>query len=102
MITIEFDVLKLQGYVTDLESRLTDRTKLFSDFIAPLVAGEIAEIFETEGRGEWPPLHPAYAAEKEITHLGKTLLRRDDNYIQAATSTSHPGNIAHFGPSEMI
>lgn len=81
MITIAFDVLKLQGYVTDLESRLTDRTQLFSDFIAPLVAGEIAEIFETEGRGEWAPLHSAYAAEKEITHPGKTVLRRDDNYI---------------------
>ena len=47
-------------------------------------------------------LHPAYAAEKAITHPGKTILRRDDNYIQAATSTAHPGNISHFGPSEMI
>ena len=103
MIHIEFsDLLKLQAYVTETESQLTDRTRLFSDFIAPLVAGEIAEVFETEGRGEWPPLHPVYAAEKEITHPGKTILRRDDNYIQAATSTSHPGNIAHFGPSEMV
>jgi hypothetical protein len=73
MIDIRIDGLsRLQAYVTELESRLTDRTRLFSDFIAPLVAGEIAEIFE------------------------------DDNDIQAATSTSHPGNIAHFGPSEMI
>ena len=103
MIQIEFDgYLKLQAYVTDLEHRLTDRTRLFSDFIAPLVAGEIAEVFETEGRGEWPPLHPVYAAEKEITHPGKTILRREDNYIQAATSTSHPGNIARFSSSEMV
>ena len=43
-----------------------------------------------------------YAAAKAITHPGKTILRRDDNYIQAATSTAHPGNIAHFGPSEMV
>ena len=103
MIEVRIDGLsRLQAYVTELESRLTDRTRLFSDFIAPLVAGEIAEVFETEGRGEWPPLHPVYAAEKEITHPGTTILRRDDNYIQAATSTAHPGNIAHFGPSEMI
>ena len=103
MIQIEFDgFLKLQAYVTDLESRLKDRTRLFSDFLAPLVAGETAEVFETEGRGEWPPLDPEYEAEKAITHPGKTILRRDDNYIQAATSTSHPGNIARFGPSEMI
>lgn len=103
MIHIDFnDLLKLQAYLTDLEYRLTDRTRLFSDFIAPLVAGEIAEVFETEGRGEWPPLQPEYEAEKEITYPGKTILRRDDNYIQAATSTSHPGNIARFSSSEMI
>ena len=102
MITIEFDVLKLQAYVTDLEHRFTDRTRLFSDFIVPLVAGEIAEVFETEGRGEWPPLHPVYAAEKEITHPGKTILRRDDNYIQAATSTSHLGNIVQFTHRDMV
>ena len=102
MITIEFDITRLHAYLNEVENRLTDRTRLFSDFIAPLVAGEIAEVFETEGRGEWPPLSPEYEAEKAITHPGKTILRRDDNYIQAATSTSHPGNIAHFGPSEMI
>jgi len=103
MIEVRIDGLsKLQAYVTELESRLTDRTRLFSDFIAPLVAGEIAEVFETEGRGEWPPLSPEYEAAKAITHPGKTILRRDDNYIQAATSTAHPGNIARFGPSEMI
>ena len=103
MIEVRIDGLsRLQAYVTELESRLTDRTRLFSDFIAPLVVGEIAEVFETEGRGEWPPLHPIYAAEKEITHPGKTILRRDDNYIQAATSTSHPGNIARFSSSEMV
>ena len=103
MIHIDFsDLLRLQAYVTDLEHRLTDRTRLFSDFIAPLVAGEIAEVFETEGRGEWAPLHPIYAAEKEITHPGKTILRRDDNYIQAATSTSHPGNIARFTHTDMV
>ena len=91
MITIEFDTLKLQAYLSEVESKITDYTRLWSDFIAPLVVSEIAEVFETEGRGEWPPLHPVYAAEKEITHPGKTILRRDDNYIQAATSTSHPG-----------
>ena len=102
MIQIEIDLLRLQGYLNELESKLTDYTRLWSDFITPLVIGEIAEVFETEGRGEWPPLHPVYAAEKEITHPGKTILRRDDNYIQAATSTSHPGNIARFSPSEMV
>ena len=102
MIQIEFDTQRLHAYLSEVENRLTDYTRLWSDFIAPLVAGEIAEVFETEGRGEWPPLHPVYAAEKEITHPGKSILRRDDNYIQAATSTLHPGNIARFSSSEMV
>jgi len=102
MIQIEFDTQRLHAYLSEVENRLTDYTRLWSDFIAPLVAGEIAEVFETEGRGEWQPLHPVYAAEKEITHPGKSILRRDDNYIQAATSTSHPGNIARFSSSEMV
>ncbi|MDE0398887.1 MAG: hypothetical protein OXL96_13915 [Candidatus Poribacteria bacterium] len=102
MISIEYDVNRLHAYLNQVEDRLTDYTRLWKDFIAPLVIGEIAEVFETEGRGEWPPLHPLYAAEKEITHPGKTILRRDDNYIQAATSTSHPGNIARFGSREMV
>ena len=98
MIEVRIDGLsRLQAYVTELEYQLTDRTRLFSDFIAPLVAGEIAEVFETEGRGEWLPLNPEYEAAKAITHPGKTILRSD-----AATSTSHPGNIARFGSSEMI
>ena len=102
MIQIEMDLLKLQGFLNTLERQITDYTQLWSDFIAPLVIGEIAEVFETEGRGEWPPLHPQYAAAKEITHPGKTILRREDNYIQAATSTSHPGNISRFSPTEMV
>ena len=71
MITIEIDHLRLQGYLNDLETQLTDYTRLWSDFIAPLIAGEIAEVFETEGRGEWPPLSPEYEAEKAITHPGE-------------------------------
>ena len=102
MLSMEFDIQRIYAYITEVESKITDYTNLWRDFIAPLVIGEIAEVFETEGRGEWPPLDPRYAAEKEITHPGKTILRREDNYIQAATSTSHPGNIARFSPTEMI
>ena len=36
MIIIEFDLLRLQGFVNDTENKLTDRTRLFSDCIAPL------------------------------------------------------------------
>ena len=62
---------------------------------------EIAFLFETEGRGEWDSLSAHYEAAKAITHPGKTILRREDNYIQAATSASHPGNIFRVSSNEL-
>ena len=101
-IQIDFsDLQKLNAFLRDVERRLSNYTPFWNDFAAPLVAGELAEVFLTEGRGEWDALHPAYAAVKEQTHPGKTILRRDDNYIQAATSAAHPGNIFEVTPTEM-
>ena len=50
----------------------------------------------------WAGLDPLYAARKAVTHPGKGILRRDDTYMEAATSLNHPGNIAEFGPTELI
>ena len=102
MIDIDFsDLQKAQAFITDLENRFDDYTRLWTDFVTPLIISEISYIFETEGRGEWPPLSPQYRLWKEANYPDKTILRLEDNYIQAATSTSHPGNIARFLPKEM-
>ena len=102
-IRIDFsDLDTFQLYLRALDSRLSDLRPFWKDDAAPLVQGETAEIFLTEGRGEWADLHPAYAAEKEITHPGKTILRRDDHYITAATSTSHPANVFEASETEMV
>ena len=95
------DSQKLNAFLRDVERRLSNYTPFWNDYAAPLVAGELAEVFLTEGRGEWDGLNPAYAAAKEQTHPGKTILRRDDNYIGAATSAAHPGNIFEVSPTEM-
>ena len=101
-IQIEFsDLQRLNAFVREVERRITNYTPFWNDFAAPLVYGETAEIFLTEGHGEWADLHPVYAAEKEITHPGKTILRRDDNYITAATSASHPASVLETSPTEM-
>ena len=95
------DTLKLNAFLTDVERRLTNYTPFWKDYAAPLVYGEISEIFLTEGRGEWQALHPVYAAVKEQTHPGKTILRRDDTYIQAATRATHPGSLYEATATEL-
>ena len=63
---------------------------------------EIDDIFDTGGRGLWADLDPLYAARKAVTHPSQGILRRDDTYMEAATSLNHPGNIAEFGATEMV
>ena len=96
------DLLKVNAFLGELDRRLSNLTPFWNDFAAPLVQGELSEIFLTEGRGEWQDLHPDYAARKEQTHPGKTILRRDDHYITAATSASHPANVFETTPTEMV
>ena len=102
MVNIDFsEIQTLQAQISELRRRFSNYTRYFNDFAAPLIAGEIAEAFETEGRGEWPELDEDYAAWKSINYPGKSILRREDNYIQAATSAAHPGNVFKVSPFEM-
>lgn len=96
------DLQKLDVFLGEVDKRLSNLTPFWNDYAAPLVQGELSEIFLTEGRGEWADLHPDYAARKEQSHPGKTILRRDDHYITAATSTSHPANIFETTVTEMV
>ena len=102
-INIDFsDLQKFRAYFDELDRRLSDYTRFWKDDAAPLVQGEVSEIFLTEGRGEWEPLREPYASWKAENYPGKTILRRDDHYIRAATSTSHPANIFETTPTEMV
>ena len=100
-INISEDINGVDAFLRELSQRLSNLTPFFNDFAAPLIIGELSEIFLTEGRGGWADLSPEYAERKAETHPGKTILRRDDNYIGAATSTSHPANIFETSPTEM-
>ena len=103
MITIEVDVLRLQGYLNELETKLTDYTRLWSDFIAPLVAGEIAEVFETEGRGEWPPVaSPCMPRRRKSRIRGKRSCVATITISKQRQVPRTPGNIARFSSSEMV
>ena len=103
MVDINFDALLIiERFISGLDQRLQNQTRLWMDFVAPFTFGEIDDIFETEGHGQWAGLDPLYAARKAVTHPSQGILRRDDTYMEAATSLNHPGNIAEFGPTELV
>ena len=81
---------------------MQDHRRFWTDFVAPFTYAEIDDIFDSRGRGLWADLDPLYAARKSQAFPGKDILRRDDTYFKAATSLNHPGNIAEFGPTELI
>ena len=103
MLDINFDsLLRTEVFISGISSTLSDFRRFFTDFVMPFTYGEIDDIFETEGYGQWSGLDPLYAARKAVTHPSQGILRRDDTYFEAATDPNHPGSIAEFGPTEMV
>ena len=93
---------KADNFLREVSDRLSDFRPFFTNYSAPLTIGETSEIFLTEGRGDWEDLNEDYAERKAETHPGQTILRRENHYIEAATSTSHPANIFETTPTEMV
>ena len=103
MLDINFDsLLRTEVFISGISSTLSDFRRFFTDFVMPFTYGEIDDIFDTGGRGLWADLDPLYAARKSRAFPGKGILRRDDTYMEAATSLNHPGSIAEFGATEMV
>ena len=103
MVDINFDtLLRAEALVERIGASLQNYTRFWMDYVTPFTLGEIDDIFETGGRGAWAHLDPLYVARKAVSHPGKGILRRSDVYFQAATSLNHPGNLAEFGPTEMV
>lgn len=103
MVDINVDtLLRAEALVEKIGASLQNYTRLWRDFVMPFTVGEIDDIFETGGRGMWKNLDPLYAARKAVSHPGKGILRRGDVYFEAAASLGHPGNLAAFGPTEMV
>lgn len=102
MIAIIENLMRTEVFLGALDRRLRDYTRFWSDFVAPFIYSEIATIFETEGRGRWPALDPAYAARKAITHPGRGILRREDTFYEAATSPTAAGSLSEVGPLEFV
>ena len=103
MVDIHFDsLLRTQTFINNLDARLRDYRRFWTDYTAPFVFNEIDDIFDTGGRGLWADLDPLYAARKSVSYPGKDLLRRDDTYFKAATTPSHPNSFFEAGPTELV
>ncbi|MCY3723322.1 MAG: hypothetical protein OXG97_13955 [Candidatus Poribacteria bacterium] len=102
MIHIHFDaLLRTEAFVERVETRLTDATRFWTDFLAPFIWDEIDDIFDSEGNGRWAGLDPLYAARKGVTHPGKGILEREGSYRDAATHPNRPGSIAEYSAQEL-
>ena len=103
MVDITFDdLLKTEVFINNIDARLRDHRRFWTDFVAPFTYGEIDDIFDTGGRGLWADLDPIYAARKAVAYPGKGILRRDDPYFKAATTGSHPNSFFEASPTELV
>ena len=102
-IEITFDkLLRTEVFIGNIDARLSDHRRFWTDFVAPFVYSEIDDIFDSQGDGTWADLDPRYAARKAVTHPGKGILRRDDTYFDAATGPNAPGSLLQVSPLEMV
>ena len=72
-------------------NRFGDTVQNLEDFFRrelPKFQGFIKEHFESEGRGEWPPLSPAYAKWKAKAYPGQPIMRRTDTLYRSLTNST--------------
>ena len=61
--------------------------------LVPVVADAAERIFRTEGKGQWAPLSPQYAAWKARFYPGAGILVRTGAYFEAATTPGGAYNV---------
>ena len=69
--------------------------------MAPVIAEYAAEVFATEGYGQWPALSPQYAAWKESRYPGLHILELTGAYLAAATEIGAPFNFIEVGDNSL-
>lgn len=85
MYKIRLDTSQFKSRLKEDRKKLRDLKPFFLKEGSDIVYREIRKVFLNEGYGSWSALSPKYAAWKSRFYPGKTILRRDDTYFQAAT-----------------
>ena len=103
MIDINFDsLLRTEVFISGLDQRLQNHTRLWRDFVAPFTYVRSTIFLRLKVAGGGQGWIRSTRHEKPSRIRGKGILRRDDTYMEAATSPNHPGSIAEFGPTELV
>lgn len=79
---------------------LSDMSGIFSEAIDEVVMPEIKEQLDTEGRGRYAPLSPAYAARKRRLYGDRPILQATGIMYRSLTEPGAPHQIKRVGPSE--
>lgn len=79
---------------------LSDFTDVFEGAIDDVVIPHFKEQFDTEGRGQWTPLSPAYARRKRKLYGDKPTLQATGETYRAFTVRGAAHQIREVGPSE--
>jgi phage gpG-like protein len=79
---------------------LADMTEVFNEAIDEVVIPELKEQFETEGRGTWAPLRPAYAQRKRRLYGDRPILQATGGLARSLTVPGAPHQIREVGPGE--
>jgi len=79
---------------------LADLSDTFNEAIDEVVMPHFREQFETEGRGQWPRLSPAYARRKSKLYGDKPILQATGETARAFTVPGAPHQVREVGPSD--
>ena len=69
--------------------------------LVPVVANAAERIFRTEGKGQWAPLNPQYAAWKARFYPGAGILMRTGAYFEAATTPGGAYNVIEIDDNSL-
>lgn len=87
-LTVEIEgAEELQHRLAEIDRRISDLTPIWGAITSKLFDIE-REIFDSEGRGQWAPLSPRYAAWKARHYPGQPLLVLTGAMRQAFTNSS--------------
>ena len=103
MLDINFDSLRrTEVFISGLDQRLQNHTAVVTDYVAPFTFGEIDDIFDTGGHGQWAVLGSVVCGTKVSGFSGERDFTSRRHLHGSATSLNHPGSIAEFGATEMV
>jgi phage gpG-like protein len=91
---------RLDAALAGMGRRCSDLSPLFELVIDQELIPEESEQFESEGRGRWKPLSPAYARRKARIYGDKPILQAEGSLVESLTRRGAPGQVRDVRETE--